>query len=177
MYKRNLVFAAACIGMLLFGISLITLGSVAAPLREKFNLDAIASGTLFSILPVGILAGSLIFGPFSDRYGYKIILMLSSLLIAAGFQGIAWSSSLGVLKICIFLFGVGGGFLLTPDAVVDDGEEHVVQELVQLLCRRLAVIPRDRHIQVARQQDRPLDFPPRARYKPPRPGRFAAGRL
>lgn len=116
-----MVFVCACIGMLLFGISLITLGSVAAPLREKFNLGAIASGTLFSILPVGILAGSLIFGPFSDRYGYKIILVLSSLLIAAGFQGIAWSSSLGVLKICIFLFGVGGGAINgATNAVVAD---------------------------------------------------------
>ena len=95
--------------MLLFGISLITLGSVAAPLREKFQLDAIASGTLFSILPIGILAGSLFFGPFAHPYGYKIILLLSSLLIFAGFQVIAYATSLNVLKIFIFLFGVGGG--------------------------------------------------------------------
>ena len=105
----KLIFLCACLGMLLFGISLITLGSVAAPLREKFQLDAIASGTLFSILPIGILAGSLFFGPFADRYGYKIILLLSALLIFAGFQVIAYATSLNILKIFIFLFGVGGG--------------------------------------------------------------------
>lgn len=107
--------------MLLFGISLITLGSVAAPLREKFQLDAITSGTLFSILPIGILAGSLLFGPFADRYGYKVILLLSCLFIFAGFQGIAWSASLHLLKFCIFLFGFGGGVINgATNAVVSD---------------------------------------------------------
>ena len=107
--------------MLLFGISLITLGSVAAGLREKFQLDAIRSGTLFSILPIGILAGSILFGPFSDRYGYKVILLLSCLFIFAGFQGIAWLSSLYLLKFCIFLFGFGGGAINgATNAVVAD---------------------------------------------------------
>lgn len=116
-----MIFFCACLGMLLFGVSLITLGSVASALQRKFELDAIASGTLFSILPVGILAGSLLFGPFSDRYGYKIILILSCLLIAAGFQGIAHAPSLAVLKACIFLFGLGGGVINgATNAVVAD---------------------------------------------------------
>ncbi|MDQ2657772.1 MAG: MFS transporter [Bacteroidota bacterium] len=124
MRSTRLVFFCACLGMLLFGISLITLGSVAPALREKFQLDAIASGTLFSILPIGILAGSLLFGPFSDRYGYKVILTLSCLFILAGFQGIAYASSLGILKICIFLFGFGGGAINgATNAVVSDISE------------------------------------------------------
>lgn len=121
MRSTKLVFITACLGMLLFGISLITLGSVATDLREKFQLDAIASGTLFSILPIGILVGSVLFGPFADRYGYKIILVLSCLFIFAGFQGIAWSASLGLLKGCIFLFGFGGGAMNgATNAVVSD---------------------------------------------------------
>ena len=112
--------------MLLFGISLITLGSVAAALREKFTLDAMESGTLFSILPVGILTGSVLFGPFSDRYGYKIILIISCLLIAAGFQGIAHAPSMGLLKVCVFLFGFGGGAIngATNAVVADISDTH-----------------------------------------------------
>jgi len=121
MRSSKLIFFCACLGMLLFGISLITLGSVAAPLREKFQLDAITSGTLFSILPIGILAGSLLFGPFSDRYGYKLVLLLSCLFMFAGFQGIAYAASLNLLKICIFLFGLGGGAINgATNAVVAD---------------------------------------------------------
>ncbi len=103
------IFLSAYLGMLLFGISLTTLGSVAPLLREKFAMDAIAFGTLFSILPFGILSGSLLFGPFADKYGYKIILLLAGAAMFAGFQGIAYAQSITVLKICVFLLGLGGG--------------------------------------------------------------------
>lgn len=110
-YKKNLIFPACCFGMLLFGISLITLGAVAPDLKQKFMLDGKGSGTLFSILPVGILTGSLLFGPVCDRYGYKFLLILACLGMFAGFEGIANASSLPVLEVCIYIFGVGGGII------------------------------------------------------------------
>jgi FHS family glucose/mannose:H+ symporter-like MFS transporter len=109
MYNKRIVFWAACAGMFLFGICLITLGSVAMLLREKLQLDEISAGTLFSILPLGILAGSLLFGPIADKYGYKILLSVCCVFMFAGFEGIAFSPSTGILKIFIFLFGIGGG--------------------------------------------------------------------
>lgn len=109
MYNKNLVFWAACLGILLFGISLITLGSIIPDLKEKLDLSEIESGTLFSILPFGILTGSLLFGPVVDKFGYRILLSLSCLLLFAGFEGVAYSSSQGILKIYIFFVGLGGG--------------------------------------------------------------------
>jgi fucose permease len=108
-YSRKVVFWAACAGMLLFGICMITLGSVASDLRERLHLDELASGTLFSILPLGIIAGSLIFGPVADRYGYKMLLIISSLCLFAGFEGLAFTVSFTPLKFFIFLIGLGGG--------------------------------------------------------------------
>ena len=46
MSKNILVFSAAC-SMFLFGIALITLGSVATDLRSKFQLSGTDAGTLF----------------------------------------------------------------------------------------------------------------------------------
>lgn len=121
MKGSKLVFIAACAGMLLFGISVITLGSLAHNLNVKFNLDPISAGTLFSILPFGILTGSLVFGPISDRYGYKFFLILSSVCMFIGFEGIAFAPSLLLLKACIFLFGFGGGAINgATNAVVAD---------------------------------------------------------
>lgn len=115
------IFISAYLGMLLFGISLTTLGSVAPALREKFSMDPIAFGTLFSILPFGILSGSLLFGPFADKYGYKVILLLAGSVMFAGFEGIAYAHSITVLKICVFLFGLGGGAINgSTNAIVSD---------------------------------------------------------
>jgi fucose permease len=111
--------------MLLFGISLITLGSVSSDLQDKFQLDAVGSGTLFSILPIGIIVGSLLFGPVSDRYGYKFFFIASCVCLVAGFQGIAWSGDLSLLRFCIFLFGFGGGAINgATNAVVADISSH-----------------------------------------------------
>lgn len=107
--------------MLLFGISMITLGSIAPSLIAKFSLDEVTAGILFSILPLGILFGSLIFGPLVDKYGYKAFLIISCLFMFLGFQGIAQTTSLILLKICIFLFGLGGGAINgATNAVVSD---------------------------------------------------------
>jgi len=109
MYNKKVVFWAACIGILFFGMGITTLGSVKHGLEEKYLLDEIASGTLFSILPFGILLGSLLFGPFCDKYGYKILLSLTCLSMFIGFEGIAYAPSHTLLKLSIFLFGLGGG--------------------------------------------------------------------
>jgi MFS transporter, FHS family, glucose/mannose:H+ symporter len=124
MSHHRSVFLSAYLGMLLFGISLITLGSVAPGLKGKFSLDAISFGTLFSILPFGILLGSLFFGPTADRYGFKIIFLLAGLSTFIGFEGIAYAYSLTILRASVFLFGFGGGMLNgASNAVVSDISE------------------------------------------------------
>jgi FHS family glucose/mannose:H+ symporter-like MFS transporter len=126
MNKNQVAFTAACAGMFLFGITLITLGSVATDLKLKFQLNGVAAGTLFSILPFGILTGSLIFGPVGDRYGYKLLLILACIGMCAGFEGIAYSHSLDLLKMGIYIFGVSGGIIngATNAVVSDISVEH-----------------------------------------------------
>lgn len=121
MYKRSQVFTAACIGLLLFGVMLITLGSILPSLTDKFNLDEVKAGRLTSILPVGILIGSLLFGPVVDRYGYKMLLVLTTLLIIAAFEGLAYANSFFLLQVSIFVIGFGGGIINgATNALVSD---------------------------------------------------------
>src|SRR3954466_2050709 len=126
MYKKNLVFAAACLGMLLFGIVFLSLGSVNNMLAERFGLDDSAIGTLTALLPFGILVGSLVFGPVVDRFGYRWMLVGASLIVGAALEGMAFATSHAVVKWCVFAIGFGGGILngatnaLTAD--VSEGE-------------------------------------------------------
>jgi MFS transporter, FHS family, glucose/mannose:H+ symporter len=133
-YNRKVVFWAACAGMLLFGVCMITLGSVASDLRDKLHLNELTSGTLFSILPIGIIAGSFIFGPVADRYGYKLLLVLSSLCLFAGFEGLAFTRSTGMLKLFILLIGIGGGSINgATNALVSDISEKEKGANISLL--------------------------------------------
>ena len=108
-YRNNLVFIGASMAMLLFGIVLISLGSVLPHLRDLFELSDLSTGSLLSILPFGLLIGSLVFGPIVDRYGYKILLVACVLLVFAGLEGIALTRNIMILRLSIFLIGLGGG--------------------------------------------------------------------
>jgi fucose permease len=103
------VFAAACMGMLMFGIIMITLGSILPSLVEKFQLNEFDAGALTSVLPLGILLGSLLFGPIVDRHSYKHLLVVCSLIIIAGMEGIAYTDSLFMLHGSLLVIGIGGG--------------------------------------------------------------------
>lgn len=111
MKATRFVFLSACMGMVLFGASFITLGSIAPNLQLKFAMSELETGALFSILPFGILAGSLLFGPIADRYGYKTELVVAAIIMSAGFHGIAMAEERWILNACILLFGLSGGVI------------------------------------------------------------------
>lgn len=110
-YRHRTVFAAACVGMLLFGIVLTALGSVLPAAMPRLGLGGAAAGSLFSIMSLGILAGSVLFGPIVDRRGYKGMLMLAVALIFLGLEGMAFAGSWGVLAAAMLLIGFGGGII------------------------------------------------------------------
>jgi fucose permease len=110
-YRKNAVFAAACIGMLMFGVSLLSMGALLPAIIARFHLSGVESGALVSILPLGLLAGSMVFGPIVDRFGYKLLLVLNALIVLAGLEALAFAPSVGVLRLAILAIGFGGGVL------------------------------------------------------------------
>jgi len=108
-HNFKLVLAAACMSLVLFGISITTLGSILPFLITRFGLTELDVGTLASLLPVGLLLGSLLFGPIVDRYSYRKLLVLCSGILLLSLEGIAYATSFEVLGIYFFLIGAGGG--------------------------------------------------------------------
>jgi fucose permease len=115
------VFAAACLGMLLFGVTVTTLGSVLPPLIERYGLNRTDAGSLMALMSLGILAASLVFGPIVDRFGYRPVLVAGALGVGLGLAAIARAPTSAVLAPAMLVFGLGGGLLNgATNALVSD---------------------------------------------------------
>lgn len=110
-YHKNLVFTAACIGMCFFGVSMITLGSVLPALVSKLGLSGLQATSLVTFLPLGMLIGSVIFGPIVDRFGHKALLVPGCIIVLLGVEGLIFFRSVPLLQVSIVGIGLGGGIL------------------------------------------------------------------
>ena len=117
-YNTTAVFAAACAGMAFFGVAMLSLGPILGKLGAMVGDGANA---LPSTLSIGIILGTVVFGPVVDKFGYKGLLITASVLALAGLQGLARFLQLPLLHASMFFLGLGGGILngLT-NAVVSD---------------------------------------------------------
>ncbi|MDR3227251.1 MAG: MFS transporter [Prevotellaceae bacterium] len=104
MYKKNLVFIAACAGLAFFGVTMLALGLILDKLNDGAN-------ALPSTLSIGIILGTILFGPVVDKFGYKWLLIVGALLALAGIEGLANFSEMTMLHASTFMLGFGGGIL------------------------------------------------------------------
>ena len=123
-YNRKSIFIAACMGMLIFGTVMAVLGSVLPSVIEKFSIDKVDAGSLFLFMNFGMLAGSVVFGPVVDRYGYKGLLVMCAALVFMSIEGIAFAPSVNILRLSLFVVGFAGGAINGgTNALVSDVSE------------------------------------------------------
>jgi fucose permease len=104
MYNKNLVFIASCAGLAFFGVTMLALGPILSQLGEGAN-------ALPATLSIGILIGTIIFGPVVDKFGYKWLLIIGSVMALLGIQGLANLTEMSLLHLSILMLGIGGGIL------------------------------------------------------------------
>jgi fucose permease len=109
--NRRTLFVIASAGLLTFGVVLTTLGAVLPLVIERFGIGRAAAGALLFLNTLGIIVGSLLFGPVVDRYGYKEMLLAALAIVIAGMEGIAFAPSMTALRIAVVLAGVGAGMI------------------------------------------------------------------
>ena len=108
--SNRALFAAACAGMSLFGVTLVIPGLLfgLASVRLRLEIsDAVRQGNLQSAIMVGVFAATVFIGPLIDRYGTKIVLAAGAAMLACGFTGL--SLVRGYEAGCATAFGAGLG--------------------------------------------------------------------
>lgn len=124
--KNGPVLAAAFSGMAFFGVAFVVMGAVLPSLISRFSLDTSVASTLAGLLPLGVLLGSMLFGPVIDRYGYKNLMIAASIIAVIGLEMLAFCTKIGEIRFAIFFIGLGGGILngLTNALVSDASSDH-----------------------------------------------------
>lgn len=106
-YSTPKVFIAACAGMSFFGMAMLSM----APILGRLNEMVSGANALPSTMSLGILLGTMVFGPVVDRFGYKSLMVVASVMALAGVRGLAGFQEILPLHISIFCLGFGGGVL------------------------------------------------------------------
>ena len=104
-YNKNLIYTACCAGLAFFGVTMLALGPIILHLGQGAN-------ALPATLSVGIIIGTLIFGPVVDKFGYKWLLIIGSVMALLGIQGLAnLKNNMPLLHASMLMLGIGGGIL------------------------------------------------------------------
>jgi SP family xylose:H+ symportor-like MFS transporter len=114
-YILGISFISA-LGGYLFGFDFAVISGALPFLRQTFNLTPISEGFLTGSLALGCIAGCLIAGKLSERFGRKPGLIVSALIFAVSSLGMALSSSLPFFLFMRFAAGIGVGMasMLSP---------------------------------------------------------------
>ena len=119
--SNRALFACACAGMALFGVTLVIPGLLfgLASVRARLEIsDAVRQGNLQSLLMMGVFAATVFIGPLIDRYGTKIVLAVGAAMLACGFTGLALIAGYEAGCVTTFAAGLGGGVVNMATNVV-----------------------------------------------------------
>lgn len=103
--------ASAWAGIFVFGIVMAILGAILPSLFERIGFGEGAAGNLFLTMNFAMLVTTLFFGPLVDRFGFKAVLAVSALLVAAAFFMLSRAASYGLVLGAAVVLGLGGGGL------------------------------------------------------------------
>ncbi|CAI0862456.1 MFS transporter [Serratia proteamaculans] len=104
-----LILSLCFLIVLLDGFDTAVIGYIAPALREEWSLLPAQLSPAFGAGLLGLLIGSLIFGPVADAIGRKRVLLISILIFGGGTLASAYTHSIESLTLLRLITGIGLG--------------------------------------------------------------------
>jgi fucose permease len=102
-----------------FSLGLITaIGPTLPELARNNDISLAGAGAIFTALFVGAIPAQVVTGWLNDRFGPKLVLMVSLLILAGGLLGATLSRSLPLTLACMVFAGLGDGVLVVGSNVI-----------------------------------------------------------
>lgn len=98
-------------GAFVFGVVMSSLGALLPSLTATLGLRKVDAGLLFLCMNFAMVMGSLVFGPICDRFGFRLLLIASSLLISGAFALLSGAAGYGLIVVSMSVLGFAGGAL------------------------------------------------------------------
>jgi sugar porter (SP) family MFS transporter len=108
---RHVIMTAAIAGLggLLFGYDTGIIASALLFIEPEFDLSSFGSGLVVAAVPIGAVFGAFFAGRLNDRYGRRLMILISSVVFILGALGSAAAGSEEVLVIArVFVGGAIG---------------------------------------------------------------------
>jgi MFS family permease len=115
----QLTMIALCVGLnMLDGFDVLAMSFAASGVKADWHLPDSRLGALLSAGLVGMGLGSLTLGPCADRWGRRIVVLLSVTLAGLGMLGSAFTGGSAELLVLRVLTGIGIGGTIASVAVI-----------------------------------------------------------
>ncbi|QMT32559.1 benzoate transport [Alysiella filiformis DSM 16848] len=119
--QQWLVVALAVLLNMLDGFDVLALAFTAKSITSELGLNGAQIGTLMSAGLLGMAAGSLLLGPFADKWGRRPVLLLATALAAGGMLMTYFAHSFESIALSRVITGIGvGGILPCTNVIVSE---------------------------------------------------------
>lgn len=136
----SMISAVAALGGLLFGFDTAVISGVVPFIEKQFSLSGAEIGWVVSSLILGCIAGVMVSGVPSDKYGRKKVLSVAALLFVISALGTAAANSITIFVLFRVLggFAVGTVSMVSPMYIAEVAPARIRGQLVSL--NQLAVV-------------------------------------
>jgi len=133
-FYLTFVCVVSALGGLLFGFDTAVISGTLTALKAQFTLGAAMEGWLVSSALLGCAVGAVVTGSLADRFGCKLVLLLSGLLFVICSIGctVAWNLDVLIWSRMIGGLGVGLASMVSPLYISEISPSHLRGRMVTL---------------------------------------------
>src|SRR5579872_5302693 len=108
-----MLILAAILAIFVYGMIAAMLGTILPDLATRFHLTPKQNGAIAFYQALGLIIASISVGPLIDNEGKKVGMVLGLALITIALARLPRSGGFASIAANLFLWGVGGGIIVT----------------------------------------------------------------